>query len=298
MKSSNLTELTGEKLTDAQMEQYREQGYLAFEGVLSPEEVADSRAELRSLIERPFSNAENGEWNEGRPMGKNNHSGPSYKMKENRSFFQLESKCDWSGLSADELELKVRKFMWFEEESAYYQKMVQAHKGLFSILDSLFPQGVELYQSMALVKPPFIGSEKPWHQDNAYFSIQDPNGTIGIWIALDDAKIENGCMHVLPGGHKKGPLKHVLTFDCEIEKDRFDPSEMLPVPVKAGGALFFHGNLPHWTPVNSSDSRRRALQFHYRAVDNPIIPAADYNEVFVEADGSPATCAAAVPENF
>ena len=50
MKSSNLTELTGEKLTDAQMEQYREQGYLAFEGVLSPEEVADSRAELRSLI--------------------------------------------------------------------------------------------------------------------------------------------------------------------------------------------------------------------------------------------------------
>jgi hypothetical protein len=90
----------------------------------------------------------------------------------------------------------------------------------------------------------------------------------------------------------------VHTTDCEIKKGRFDPEGMLPVPLKAGGALFFHGNLPHWTPINSSSSRRRALQFHYRAVDNPIIPAAEYNEVFVEADGSPATCAAAVPENF
>ncbi len=298
MMSSNLIRLTGEKLTDVQMEQYRELGYLAFEGVLSPEEVEASRAELKALLGRPFADAECGKWEEGRPMGKNNHSGPSFQMKENRSFFQLESDCDWSGLSADELELKVRKYMWFDEESDYYQKMVKAHKGLFSVLDSVFPQGVELYQSMALVKPPRIGSEKPWHQDNAYFSIKDPNGTIGIWIALDDAQVENGCMHVLPGGHKMGPLKHEHTFDCEIKKDRFDPEGMLPIPLKPGGALFFHGNLPHWTPINSSDSRRRALQFHYRSVDNPIISAEEYDAVFVEADGSPATCHAATPENF
>ncbi len=151
MKSSSLTKLTGEKLTDAQLEQYREFGYLAFEGVLNPEEVADSRAELSALLERPFVDAECGEWNGGRPMGKNNHSGPSFRMKENRSFFQLESGCDWTGLSADELELKVRKFMWFEEESVYYQKMVRTHKGLFFFLDSLFPQGVELSPSMALI---------------------------------------------------------------------------------------------------------------------------------------------------
>ena len=55
-------------------------------------------------------------------------------------------------------------------------------------------QGRVLLQEMALVKAPKISGEKPWHQDAAYFRGSDPNLMFGVWIALDPATHENGCM--------------------------------------------------------------------------------------------------------
>ena len=103
-------------------------------------------------------------------------------------------------------------------------------------------------------------------------------------------------MHVLSGGHRLGPLRHQHTSDCEIAGERFDRSEAIPIEIKAGGILIFHSNLPHQTPVNESARRRRALQFHYRAADNPRIEHESYKSIFVEKDGTPATCHAARPE--
>ena len=151
---------------------------------------------------------------------------------------------------------------------------------------------------MALVKPPTGGVEKPWHQDNAYFAIEDMDKVLGTWIALDDATISNGCMHVLKGGHLLGPLRHHHTFDCEIVPGRIDPASATPIKLKAGGILIFHGNLPHKTPANTSPDRRRALQYHYRTSDNEIISKDEYFGIFKESDGTPASCMAAIPENF
>ena len=56
---------------------------------------------------------------------------------------------------------------------------------------------------MALLKPP-RGREKPWHQDHAYFNLPLDTPIVGVWIALDEATPENGCMHVIPGSHREG----------------------------------------------------------------------------------------------
>ena len=48
------------------------------------------------------------------------------------------------------------------------------------------------------MKPPKVSGEKPWHQDAAYFRGSDPNLMFGVWIALDPATRENGCMEVIP----------------------------------------------------------------------------------------------------
>jgi ectoine hydroxylase-related dioxygenase (phytanoyl-CoA dioxygenase family) len=161
------------------------------------------------------------------------------------------------------------------------------------VVESLIGPNALLFQEMALVKPPFIGSEKPWHQDNAYFSVAPLDAIIGVWIALDDAKVENGCMHVLPGGHHIGALRHFHGNDCEIVEGRVDVTKARAVPVPAGGALFFYGLLPHETPPNRSPERRRALQFHFRSAESRIVDEATYNSIFVEADGTPASCKAA-----
>jgi ectoine hydroxylase-related dioxygenase (phytanoyl-CoA dioxygenase family) len=148
---------------------------------------------------------------------------------------------------------------------------------------------------MALVKPAWIGSEKPWHQDNAYFKYAPLESVVGFWVALDDASADNGCMHVLSGWHRRGGLKHFHAGDCQILPDRVAPGEPLAIELPAGGAMFFSGMLPHQTPPNRSPKPRRALQFHYRGVSTRAVDQAEYDRLFAEADGTPASCAAALP---
>ena len=62
-----------------------------------------------------------------------------------------------------------------------------------------------LLQSMYLFKQPRIGAEVGWHQDATYL-YTEPATVTGLWIALDDADRDNGCLMALPGGHR-GPLR-------------------------------------------------------------------------------------------
>jgi ectoine hydroxylase-related dioxygenase (phytanoyl-CoA dioxygenase family) len=118
---------------------------------------------------------------------------------------------------------------------------------------------------MALMKPPLKGSEKPWHQDNAYFDWTPLEGILGVWIALDQATVENGCMQIIPGSQGEGPVPHFHVRDCQLDDRQVDVEHIEVVPLKPGGVLFFAGLIHHGTPANQSASRRRALQFHYAA---------------------------------
>lgn len=124
-------------------------------------------------------------------------------------------------------------------------------------------QEVELYQAMALLKPPAGGREKPWHQDHAYFDLPLGTPVIGVWIAIDEATLDNGCMHLLDGGHRAGPRPHFAIRDWQLCDTEMLGVGSVAVPLAPGGALFFDGLLPHGTPTNHSASRRRAVQLHF-----------------------------------
>ena len=134
-----------------------------------------------------------------------------------------------------------------------------------AILDQLVGPGARLIQDMALMKPPHRGAEKPWHQDNAYFDWTPLDGVIGVWIALDPATVENGCMQIVPGSHRAGPAPHYHARDCQLVDEASRAARAEVVPLGPGGALFFSALLHHGTPPNRSPDRRRALQFHYAA---------------------------------
>jgi phytanoyl-CoA hydroxylase len=164
------------------------------------------------------------------------------------------------------------------------------------MLEALIGPNPIWYGDMALCKPARVGTDKPWHQDSAYFPYEPFGHGVGVWIALDDAAVENGCMQVLRGGHKLGPKKHVHLTDCTIEPGRVDVSRAEPIEMDAGGILLFSPLLPHYTPPNRSDRRRRALQLFYRAGYTKMITQDEHSRHFVETDGTPATCAAARPD--
>ncbi len=147
--------------------------------------------------------------------------------------------------------------------------------GFLNILRQLAgSEHIKMFQDMALSKPPRIGREKPWHQDCAYFNIPPDTQVVGTWIALDDVDLENGCMHLLDGGHKEGPQNHFSRrdwqiCDTDIEQLHTPAHPVVAVPLKPGGCLFFKGLLPHGSPKNNSSARRRALQFHYYPASTP-----------------------------
>ncbi|MDP7449302.1 MAG: phytanoyl-CoA dioxygenase family protein [Candidatus Latescibacteria bacterium] len=282
------------ELTDDHRKQYSELGYVAFEGVLSEAEVTAARQALKELTHRLMQAARRGEGEvkQARPGAARNYAGSRVVTPGGGCAIHFEAGVEPLELSDEEAESRCRKVHGYENEHPTFQTLT-AHPRIQGLLSELIGQQLILKDVMALSKPPFIGSEKPWHQDNAYFNYLPLELLATVWIAIDDATAENGCMHVLPGQHRRGPLMHFHSTDCEIIPDRIDPALAVPVPLAAGGIMLFSAMLPHQTPPNLTASRRRALQFQYRGVGTHQVSKEEYGRVFAEADGSPATCALA-----
>jgi ectoine hydroxylase-related dioxygenase (phytanoyl-CoA dioxygenase family) len=164
-------------------------------------------------------------------------------------------------------------------------KALSEHAVMRGILRKLLGSESNMIQDMALLKPPHVGREKPWHQDNAYFLYQPLNLVIGTWTALDEATAENGCMHVIPGSHLEGPRPHYHDRDCQLPDEVVKTELDTVVPLKPGGVLFFNGLIHHGTPPNRSSSRRRALQFHYASVDCRKMSGEEHERYFADRKG-------------
>ena len=115
------------------------------------------------------------------------------------------------------------------------------------------------------LKPPRLGAGTNWHQDNAYFKATDPALGLGMWIALHDATVENGTMHIVPRSHKKtyghdrdpGSNHHI---HCVIDEER---ETVVPAVMEAGGVLFFNFGIAHCTKANQTESARAGLALHF-----------------------------------
>lgn len=238
--------------------QYWDQGFLAVANVLTPEEVATTRSALDDLIHERVSV-------------------PADLIQP-----EPDQKAVWPTLTVDERADSVRKLFRFAEYEPRLKALGTSHPGLMRILELLLGEPCHMIQDMALLKPPHIGTEKPWHQDAAYFGWGPVKRLIGIWIALDPATPENGCMHLIPGSHRAGPTPHVHARDCQIPDSRVNVAEDVMVPLEPGGALFFSALVHHGTPPNGSPLRRWAVQYHYAAASCERMDRVKHGELFFE----------------
>ena len=138
---------------------------------------------------------------------------------------------------------------------------------LAEIVDRLGNRDPAVIQSMYIFKPPRIGGEVVCHQDSTYI-YTEPESCIGFWFALEDATIENGCMHFIPGQHKE-PLKarnyrsgeNRLTTEI-LNSDPWPEERLVAAPAKAGTLVIFDGRSPHMSGPNLSDKSRHAYTLH------------------------------------
>ncbi len=161
---------------------------------------------------------------------------------------------------------------------------------LLALIARIMDEPPALSQDMAMLKPPRIGREKPWHQDMAYFDFPTGTTIVGAWIALDEALPENGCMMVIPGSHHQGPMPHWTRRDWQICDSDVQLGKIAAVPLPPGGCLLFHCLLHHGTPPTRSHRRRWALQFHYRPQSAVALPNSDLRLSVFGTEGKDATC--------
>ncbi len=247
-----------ETFTTSALDQYRELGFVSVADAFPLDQVENAKQAFRELID----------------------------AQEIPDGIELQYESAGKGvvenLSGDEKSDYVRKLMWFTRHDQRFLQMAFSEPLIKGVTELLGAEP-ELFQDMALFKPPGIGREKPWHQDHAYFNIPLGTPVVGIWIALDETNLENGCMVFRAGGHHEGPLPHFNRRDWQIcDSETLGASNKVAVPLPAGGCVVFDGLTPHGTPANKSGSRRRALQFHYIPAGTPRISTEDRIELFGE----------------
>lgn len=124
-----------------------------------------------------------------------------------------------------------------------------------------------LLQSMYIFKQPNIGGEVTCHQDST-FLYTEPAEITGLWFAFEDATIENGCLWVIPGGHKLG-LKSRWVRDGNggmkfniFDAEPWPEDRLIPLEVKKGTLILLDGLLPHKSLANHSQKSRHAYTLH------------------------------------
>jgi phytanoyl-CoA hydroxylase len=223
---------------DQQIALFHAQGYLVIHDAFTSAEVAGALAGVLDLIGGAY---------------------PAYRGIQ----YEKNARELVASLSGEQRQDVVRKLWKMVEHDKRVAALAQ-HPQLLGVLARLIGDTPTLFQDQALLKPPLIGREKPWHQDNAYFNLPPETIVVGVWIALDEATPENGCMFVIPGSHRAGPVVHFKRRDWQICDTDVAADAAWTVPLKPGGCLLFHGLLHHGTPPSRSPQRRRALQFHYK----------------------------------
>ena len=131
-----------------------------------------------------------------------------------------------------------------------------------AITTQMLGPDVDLYWNQTVFKGPEGEKQFPWHQDDGYTPVT-PSPYLTLWLALNDATVENGCVWVLPASHKQGLVPHEQSPIGLICHSLDDPDQGIPVPVKAGSVIAFQSLTMHKSGVNRSTGMRKAYIIQY-----------------------------------
>jgi phytanoyl-CoA hydroxylase len=283
---------------------YAENGFALLADALTPEEVGAVNDDALRLCRGDFGRVRYGWWEDDDQASED--GAPEELEPPGAVALGVDSPGD--GLTHDETagdDEVLRRFLCihYPHKLSRAARAALTHPRIVAALTAVIGPNVKAMQSMLFIK----SEGKPgqaWHQDEDFIPTRDRSLT-AVWIALDDATIENGCLWVLPGSHRRGVLypTHEQTdprFDCTVESYAFPyrDEEAVPVEIPAGTALVFNGYLLHRSLPNSGrHGYRRALANHYMSAESLLpwrppgpgehMAIADYRDIILVAGEDP-----------
>ncbi len=219
-------------LTQAQVDHYREHGYLLVEGMFSPAEAARFRHEAHALIERlQREHAVDATWDSARAV----------------------TMAKTSLLHCHNVQF----------HSALLCRLMTDERLTDAVAQLIGTPNVQLHHNKLFIKPPETGSPFPMHQDQPFFP-HDNDTMIAAVVHFDDAPLEKGCIRVVPGSHRRGPIPHVADGGWHLPFDQYPLESAVACPASAGDVLLFSYLTVHGSGVNTSDEARTTLLVQMR----------------------------------
>ena len=228
------------QLSPNQIESYQKNGFIVIEDFLSPQELEHWRKSVTTAVKERA----------GQKMpGKDIKTGEDDGINKDADYF---GKVFDQLLNLWQTNEEVRKIILDERIG----KMAAQLAGV---------DGIRVWHDQALIKRPWANPTS-WHLDNPFWSFYHKN-SISIWVALDDATYENGCLYFIPGSHKLTNFKN-----SGIGKNMDGIFEVYPqlinspsasAPMKAGSCSFHNGLTIHGANANMTNGFRRAMTCSY-----------------------------------
>ncbi len=139
---------------------------------------------------------------------------------------------------------------------------------LISVLRRLIGPRIEFLSAKPVFKSPKVHFASPWHQDQAYWGGVTK---YSVWIALEDATPENGCLRVIPGSHRRirnhASVQDIRGFSNRISDEDLADEPKMDVKMRCGDVLVFHDRLLHSSHPNRSGRDRWSFIPTYRNAD-------------------------------
>lgn len=129
---------------------------------------------------------------------------------------------------------------------------------LLDVLEKILAPNIEFLSDKVVFKSEDTTFASPWHQDWHYWHGAHK---FSIWVALDDATVDNGCLKLFPGSHKSaivhdGDASDGHGFGNRLRPDAVDENLAVTAEIEAGGAVFFHDLTLHSSHPNISGEER------------------------------------------
>ncbi len=249
-------------IEQADVQYYREQGYLVVENVLTPTELAQLQGDLEQVIAAAAS------------------------VTTNNEIYDLESTHSPNAP-------RVRRIKHPHKVMPSVNDLMR-HPKLLSILQQLIGPGVRFQTSKLNMKAAGYGAAVEWHQDWAFYPHTNDD-LLAVGVMLDDVDEDNGPMMVIPGSHK-GPVldHHAGGFFCgaiDPIKSQMDLQAAVPLTGPAGSMTFHHVRAIHGSALNRSQRSRNFLLYQFTAADAwPLVETIDdwdeYNSWIVAGEAT------------
>jgi ectoine hydroxylase-related dioxygenase (phytanoyl-CoA dioxygenase family) len=224
--------MSAPQLTPDQVAVFRENGFLSIERITTDDEVAW----LQGVYDRLFSERA------GETQGE---------------YFDLGGPRAHAGREVLPQVLGPEKKVPELRETLYFRNARRLAALLLGLPEEQVNGGGHM-----ILKPAHYGRETPWHQDEAYWNPEVIPNSLSVWLPLDPATRESGCMQFIPGSHRDEVHRHRHIDDDPsvhgLVTDEADPSRAVACPIPAGGATFHHCRTLHYAGPNTTDRPRRA----------------------------------------